>query len=73
MKMTAKKAAEAKEMNAKYFAFEIYSYDDGKSVYYKTFGRAYKAANNRAGKGDNVALFGLALNSFNYRQMLYCC
>ena len=73
MKMSAEKKAEAKEMNAKYYAFEIYSYDDGKSVYYKTFGRAYKAANKRAGMGDNVGLFGLALNSFNDRQMLYCC
>lgn len=73
MKMSSEKRAEAKEMNEKFYAFEIHSYDDGKSTYYKTFGRAYKAANNRAFKGDNVALFGLALGSFNDRQLLYCC
>lgn len=73
MKMTNEKKVEAKEMNNKFYAFEIYSYDTGESIYYKTFGRAYKAANNRAYKGDNVSLFGLALCSFNDRQLLYTC
>lgn len=71
--MSNEKKNEAKEMNAKFYAFVIYSHDTGESVYYKTFGRAYKAANNRAFNGDNVSLFGLALNSFNDRQLLYTC
>ena len=73
MKMNAKKQAEAKEMNAKYDYFAIQSYDDGSIKYYKTFGHAYKAANKRAGMGDNVALFGYAILGINDRDMLYCC
>ena len=73
MKQTKEKAQEAKAMNAKYYAFEILDYDTGKKEYYKTFGRAYKAANGRAYKGFNVGLYGLALCSFNDRELLYCC
>ena len=73
MKQSKEKTQEAKEMNAKFYGFEIIDYDTGKRVYYKTFGRAYKAANARAYKGDNVSLFGLALNSFSPRQLLYTC
>ena len=64
---------EAKSMNEKYYMFSIHSYDGAATAYYKTFGRAYKAANKRAANGENVALFGHALNSFNDHDMLYCC
>lgn len=74
MKMTNEKKAEAKEMNAKYACFEVVSYDENRerkdSRFYNTFGRAYKAANHRAGQGENVELFGCY---YGLRESLYCC
>ena len=74
MKQSKEKAAEAKQMNAQYDYFAVYCYDaPADRKFYHTFGRAYKAANARAAKGDNVALFGYQIGSFNDHDVLYCC
>jgi len=73
MKLVSYRKLDAKEMNAKYVYFELQSFDSGEVKVFKTFGRAYLSASARARKGEDVGVFGIAHDTYWYREMLCCC